>query len=446
MIEPMSFEDEKRLEFIKALLRLGAFFVSVPLFIVFVPCDYLYARDKVLLFLMIRMSGLPVFIATGILIKRIKTLVKAQILAVVFVFTNSIIITIMTFLSEGTSSPYYAGLNLVCLGVVGFTPWTRFFLVLHILAIYLPYYLFAFFSGGKSLNSALVINSFFMISTIFMTLYLRYMAEVLRTELSDKNSQLETAIKDLKKTQADLIIQNQMATLGYVSASISHELNNSLNYVSGALYPFEKIISKLDLKISDKKSSLVLLDSMKNGIELSLMTIKHLSNFSAKDGGKFTNVNLYKMTTTVLAILKSRTGQNHQVIMEIEKNFTVKGSHAGLVQIVTNLVKNALDSLKLNGGQVVIRAYSKEVSWFLEVEDTGCGIPDDIRTNIFEPFFTTKELGNGMGIGLDIVKTDVARHGGVITLESKVGKGTKFTIQFPVRHGELEKPREHSAA
>nr|HPN88651.1 ATP-binding protein [Candidatus Omnitrophota bacterium] len=79
-----------------------------------------------------------------------------------------------------------------------------------------------------------------------------------------------------------------------------------------------------------------------------------------------------------------------------------------------------------------IRTYRKDKFVYIEVEDSGKGIPEDIRTKIFDPFFTTKPVGKGVGLGLSISYDIVKKHGGEIFLESQVGKGSKFIVSLPV--------------
>jgi signal transduction histidine kinase len=116
--------------------------------------------------------------------------------------------------------------------------------------------------------------------------------------------------------------------------------------------------------------------------------------------------------------------------------------HVGeLNQVILNMVVNsahAIESAQLEAkrdGLITVRTRELDDSVAIEIEDNGCGIPDDIRDKIFDPFFTTKEIGKGTGQGLAIAHTVVVdKHGGKIDLASEVGHGTTFTITLPV-HG-----------
>jgi len=105
--------------------------------------------------------------------------------------------------------------------------------------------------------------------------------------------------------------------------------------------------------------------------------------------------------------------------------------------VVANLVHNALEAMP-DGGKLAIRTYPRNKNIVVEVEDSGCGIEENLRSRVWEPYFSGKEteVGNstaGRGWGLTIVNRIVTEHQGTIKLSSKVGEGTKFTITLPQR-------------
>jgi signal transduction histidine kinase len=100
-------------------------------------------------------------------------------------------------------------------------------------------------------------------------------------------------------------------------------------------------------------------------------------------------------------------------------------------QVIMNLVLNAVQALK-EGGQVTLRTRKQEEVCEIVVEDTGCGIPPEIRPHIFDPFFTTKGTGEGTGLGLSVSLGIVQRHAGEMLVDSEEGKGTCFTIRLPL--------------
>ena len=94
-----------------------------------------------------------------------------------------------------------------------------------------------------------------------------------------------------------------------------------------------------------------------------------------------------------------------------------------------NLVKNALESME-QGGQLVVRTYTTPKSVALDLIDTGCGVDANTVLHMFEPFYTTKEEGSGLG--LPTAQKIIEAHGGRISVQSEVGRGTKFVLEFPV--------------
>jgi len=111
---------------------------------------------------------------------------------------------------------------------------------------------------------------------------------------------------------------------------------------------------------------------------------------------------------------------------------SIKAFAGELNQVWTNIIVNALDALgEREGGLITIRTYRKRDNLCIDLEDNGSGIPEDIQRRIFEPFFTTKSIGEGTGMGLDIVRGVLKKHGGSITVDSQPGR-TCFLVCFPL--------------
>jgi signal transduction histidine kinase len=118
------------------------------------------------------------------------------------------------------------------------------------------------------------------------------------------------------------------------------------------------------------------------------------------------------------------------VVREYGEDLPKIWANAGeLNQVWTNLIDNAADALG-GQGRLVVRAFRTGDSVTVQIVDDGPGIPPDIQNRIFDPFFTTKEVGEGTGLGLDIVRRAVAGYGGVISVNAEPGQ-TRFTVQLP---------------
>jgi two-component system NtrC family sensor kinase len=114
-----------------------------------------------------------------------------------------------------------------------------------------------------------------------------------------------------------------------------------------------------------------------------------------------------------------------------EDETVVMGDHFQMEQLFLNLVLNAIKAMSDEGGTLTLRARAARGKVVVEVEDTGVGIPEDIRERIFDPFFTTRTVGKGTGLGLTVSDSIVAAHAGVIEVQSIVGEGTVFRVILP---------------
>jgi signal transduction histidine kinase len=110
---------------------------------------------------------------------------------------------------------------------------------------------------------------------------------------------------------------------------------------------------------------------------------------------------------------------------------SVQADRDQIIQVLINLVMNSLHAMP-DGGTLRLSLDRENGHVRLGVSDTGHGIPEETRSKVFDPFFTTKDFGKGTGLGLTVVKGIVEEHGGTITVESVVGKGTTFWIRLPV--------------
>jgi signal transduction histidine kinase len=107
-----------------------------------------------------------------------------------------------------------------------------------------------------------------------------------------------------------------------------------------------------------------------------------------------------------------------------------------LRQVFLNILMNAVQAIEKRG-KIIIKTYEKDKNIFIEMIDTGSGIPEEVQNRIFEPFFTTKEVGKGAGLGLSVAYGIIKKHKGDIAVKSKIGEGTNFMIKLPI--GGLEK-------
>lgn len=247
-----------------------------------------------------------------------------------------------------------------------------------------------------------------------------------------QNLEQEVARKtaELTQAQAELVQSAKLASLGTLSAGLAHEINNSINYVNGALVPLEKLVEKSIDEGTERAKIQKLFHVMKDGLNLTVDIIRSLRNFSGINQAKFNDVEIRQVVDSVIAILRNKLRDKIEVTINIPSEMQIHGSVVGLNQVFMNLISNAVDAME-NGGKLTIEGKDCGDSIQVQVADSGTGIPSEILDRVFDPFFTTKEVGKGTGLGLHIVRKEIERHKGKIAVDSQVGRGTVFLLTLP---------------
>ena len=160
-------------------------------------------------------------------------------------------------------------------------------------------------------------------------------------------------------------------------------------------------------------------------------SIKSYSHMDSDPSMEF--IDIHKGLASTITMLKFKLNKGIDLKKEWDRELPFIKALAGeLNQVWTNLIVNALDALgKQDDGCLTIRTYRQRDNFCIDIEDNGPGIPADIQSRIFEPFFTTKGIGEGTGMGLDIVRRVIERHNGGISVDSVPGR-TCFLICFPL--------------
>lgn len=287
-------------------------------------------------------------------------------------------------------------------------------------------------------------------STVFLGLDLNRKILEIYSERDYLRLHLEDEVKrktdELKLMQADLVASAKMAMLGTVSAGIAHEINNSLNYVRGALQPLEKIVARVPDQGSVLKAH-PLIQVMKEGLQVTFDIMNNLRSYSGLNHAKVGEYEVAELLATVLKIIRTKIPPDIKIIQEVLPGVRIEVNGAGMNQVLMNLVINAIDAHHESsppdsmdkgttrhwdqGKFIKIKTTEVENKILISVEDNGPGIPDSIKDSIFDPFFTTKDVGSGMGLGLHICRSEIKRHGGMLTVQSKLGYGATFTIALP---------------
>lgn len=250
-------------------------------------------------------------------------------------------------------------------------------------------------------------------------------------ELAERNAELEAANVDLEKRVAErthaLVQAEKMVALGRMASGIAHEINNPL----GGILAFAQVLMR-DGDYDDPQDNEAL-DTIYSCALRCKEIVDDLLTFARKpseEDSQLLDLNQVAMDALAFARLDP-VGREIRVVKNLaEISLPVLGIPSLLQQVVVNLLQNAFHASS-PGQAVVLRTRAGAGTALLEVEDSGDGIPEAIRSRIFEPFFTTKEALQGTGLGLFISYGIAREHCGELNVESEVGRGSRFTLELP---------------
>jgi PAS domain S-box-containing protein len=245
--------------------------------------------------------------------------------------------------------------------------------------------------------------------------------------MKDITVQKEMEIEKNRITEKAMQAQ-KLESVGTLASGIAHEFNNLLAIIS---------LSNEQIQSSAKSSAILKnAQTIQKTIERGSHIARQLLDFSRSEQTEKQPIELSRLldeiTVTLRRLLKRTV--TVQGIQSVEQAWMM-GNDKQIYQVLLNLGINAGDAMP-NGG---ILSYSLSTSRYndklyavIRVKDTGTGIPPEVRARMFEPFFTTKGVGKGTGLGLSIVHGIVSAHDGQIEVETELGKGTTFTLMFPM--------------
>lgn len=267
-------------------------------------------------------------------------------------------------------------------------------------------------------------------------------------ELQVRAGQLQEAYGALQDNQQRLLSAEKMASLGRITANIAHEMNTPLAAVRAALVEIDKRAVEYEASVGDQEVTpedhRQIAAEMRAAIQLARSASERAAGFvrgiktqtrdlAPQEKLRFDPVPVIEESLLLLSY-ELRRASGGVRFEPPERPIELLGTPGRLAQIVTNLVTNALDALpEVGEGAVTLTLTADDHVARLEVQDTGSGIPSELRDKVFEPMFTTKPLGQGTGLGLSIVKDLVTGHfGGRVDLASELGHGTTFTVTIPL--------------
>jgi len=238
-------------------------------------------------------------------------------------------------------------------------------------------------------------------------------------------------IRERKQMQEQLLQSERLAAIGKMATMIAHDLRNPLTAIRNASYYLKKVLSKTkNKKIEALREMLEIIEKetiFANNI------VSDLLDFSAQRKPQKRKININEMIKNTLDRMK--TPENVEVETKFSEEVFAFIDYQQMERVFFNLIKNAFQAMP-NGGKLTIETKETDKQIKMIFKDTGVGISKENMAKLFTPFFTTK--AKGVGLGLAICKKIIEQHGGKITVKSKLGKGTTFTVIIPKGEEETE--------
>jgi two-component system cell cycle sensor histidine kinase/response regulator CckA len=238
-------------------------------------------------------------------------------------------------------------------------------------------------------------------------------------------------ISERKRLEQQLLVTERMASVGTLAAGVAHEINNPLAFV----------LTNVDYaraQLADGEAKTALEEALR-GAERVQRIVQSLKTLSSADDDRRGPVNVLHAIELALSMAMNEIRLRAKLHRELADVPLVEANEPRLSQVFLNLVVNAVHAIPAGAPADHAITVSSGVDAlgrvFVQVKDTGAGIPPDILPRIFDPFFTTKPLGLGTGLGLAICHGIVTSLGGSIAVESELGRGTSFRVILPARKG-----------
>jgi two-component system NtrC family sensor kinase len=232
--------------------------------------------------------------------------------------------------------------------------------------------------------------------------------------------------RELQKTQQALLHSEKLAAMGRLTSQIAHELNNPI-------YGIMNTLELLKTEIPPESKRRRILDLSLSEIQRLSEMLRNMLSFSKPEEEKRRPVKINELIEGILLVMEKQMRESN---IQVETSFNpdipeIMASTNQMRQVMLNILKNAKEAMP-KGGTLFVRTSREDNRVLIHIQDTGMGVPEEIRDKIFEAFFTTKQKVKGVGLGLSVCYGIIKDHGGDIKVESEEGKGTTFTIRLPI--------------
>jgi two-component system NtrC family sensor kinase len=257
---------------------------------------------------------------------------------------------------------------------------------------------------------------------------LRLLTEQLEEKVEERTGELRAAQETLIRTE-------KLSSLGKLSASIAHEINNPLAGILTFAKLMIRTIEHGPVGEAERRTLVKQLALVQRETERCTAIVRNLLDFARERPLQLKDVDVNQVVEEVFSLVANQTAiLGVQVEKDLAKVKMVEADFGQLRQAFINIVINGMEAMGKGGHlRVSTRPLPEEDAVGIVFQDDGPGIPPELMQKIFDPFFTTKEKGTGLG--LSVVYGIVERHRGRVSVESEPGKGTRFTIQLPAARG-----------
>ena len=257
-------------------------------------------------------------------------------------------------------------------------------------------------------------------------------------EVAELTQAFDSMRRNLHESQARMVNAARMEAVGQLAGGVAHDFNNFVTIIKG-------YSDLLVLQVPEGDPIAGYVEQIKKAGDRAASVTRQLLAFSRKQVFQPQLIDLNALAANLSKMLRVLIGEDIEVKITSEAGLPKVLADPGQIeQVLVNLAVNARDAMP-NGGRLLIETTTSEMpesTWNadkagtgrflkLSVQDTGCGMSEELQKQIFTPFFTTKETGKGTGLGLSIVEGIVRKNGGFIRVQSQVGRGTTFSIFLP---------------
>ncbi len=231
-------------------------------------------------------------------------------------------------------------------------------------------------------------------------------------------------ITELKEMREKLVRSEKLVVLGQLAGGVGHELRNPLGAIKNAAYFLNMALKRPEPEV---KETLEILDKE---VATSERIVSSLLDFARPKPPTRRKMDINEVVQEVLS--GAKVPDNVKVVRQLDESLVaILADPDQLGQVFSNIIRNGIQAMP-EGGQLAVKSEVFRPGWVaVSITDTGVGIPPKEQQKVFEPLFTTK--AKGIGLGLAVTSILVEGHGGTIEVQSKVGKGSTFTVRLPIR-------------